>query len=76
MGIDKIDIHHIVRYGVPESLTSWDQELNRSGRDGQPATATIYYSTNNTNHAMVWIHDHISNAEYCKQLASQLLGSM
>ena len=68
MGIDKADIRHIVRYGVPESLTSWAQELGRSGRDGQPATATIYYSINNTNHAMAWIRDHVSNAEYCKQL--------
>ena len=41
MGIDKQDICHIVRYGVLESLTSWDQELGIAGRDGHPATATI-----------------------------------
>ena len=29
MDINKQDIHHIVRYAVPESLTSWDQELVR-----------------------------------------------
>ena len=57
MGIDKEDIRH-VRYGVPESLTSWAQELGRAGRDGHPATATIYYSMSNTNHAMAWIIDH------------------
>ena len=33
MGIDKEDIRHIVRYGVPESLTSWAQEL--AGMDNQ-----------------------------------------
>ena len=55
MGIDKEDIRHIVRYGVPESLTSWAQELGRAGRDGHPATASIYYSMDNTNHAMAWI---------------------
>jgi len=68
MGIDKADIRHVVRYGVPESLTSWAQKLGRSGRDGQPSTATIYYSMNNTNHAMAWIRDHVINSEYCKQL--------
>ena len=68
MGINKEDIRHIVRYGVPESLTSWAQELGRACRDGHPATATIYYSMDNTNHAMAWIRDHVSNANYCKQL--------
>ena len=68
MGIDKNDIRHIVRYGVPESLTSWVQELGRAGRNGHPATATIYYSMDNTNHAMAWIRDRVGNADYCKQL--------
>ena len=70
MGIDKEDIHHIVRYGVPESLTSWVQlqELGRAGRNGHPATASICYSMDNTNHAMAWIRDHVGNADYCKQL--------
>jgi len=27
MGIDKNNIHRVVRYGVPESLTNWAQEL-------------------------------------------------
>ena len=44
MGIDNQDIRHIVRYGVPESLCSWAQELGRGGRDGHPATATILYA--------------------------------
>ena len=68
MGIDKANIRHVIRYGVPESLTSWAQELGRAGRDGHPAKATIYYSMNNTNHAMAWTRDHVGNAEYCKQL--------
>ena len=55
MGIDKEDIHHVVRHGVPESLTTWAQELGRAGRDEHAAIATIFYSMDNTNHAMVWI---------------------
>ena len=68
MGINKEDIRHIVRYSVPESLTSWAQELGRAGRDGHPVTASIYYSMDNTIHAMAWIRDHVGNADYCKQL--------
>ena len=42
MGINKEDIRYVVRYGAPESLTTWAQELGRAGRDGHAATATIY----------------------------------
>ena len=63
MGIDKEDIHHIVRHGVPENLTSCAQKLGRAGGDSHPATATIYYSMDNTNHAMAWIRDHVGNAD-------------
>ena len=42
--------------------------MGRAGRDGHPATATVYYSTDTTNHAMAWIQDHVGNADYCKQL--------
>ena len=33
MGINKPDITHIIRFGVPESLYSWIQELGCAGRD-------------------------------------------
>ena len=39
MGINKPDIRHIVRYGVPESLCTWAQEFGHEGRDGGGATA-------------------------------------
>ena len=41
MGINKPDIRYIIRHGVPESLSSWLQELGRVGRDGNPAQAYI-----------------------------------
>ena len=44
MGIDKPDIRNIIRYGVPENICSWAQELSRAGRDGLPAKATVFYS--------------------------------
>lgn len=44
MGIDRVDVRHIIRNGVPESISSWAQELGRAGRDELPATATILYN--------------------------------
>ena len=72
MGINKPDIHHIVRYGVPESLCTWAQEFGRGGRDGGGATATILYSMANTDHAMAWIREHVrTNQTHCKQVLSE-----
>ena len=45
MGINKFDIRHIIRFGVPENLCSWAQELGHAGRDGLPAKATIFMQT-------------------------------
>ena len=44
MGINKPSIRHIFRYGVPENICSWAQELGRAGRDGNPANATIFFT--------------------------------
>jgi len=52
MGINKPNIRHIVRYGVPKSLCSWSQEFGHGGRDSAGATAIILYSMANTDHAM------------------------
>ena len=42
MGIDKADIRHVIRNGVPESMASWAQELGRGGRDGEHASSSYY----------------------------------
>ena len=68
MGIDKEDIRHVVRYGVPENLCSWTQELGRAGRDGKAATATIIYSSSNIDHASAWIKQHHHNQDYCTRV--------
>ena len=68
MGIDKSDIKHIVRLGVPENMCSWAQELGMAGRGGENGTATIYYSTSDIDHAGTWIRDHVHNFDYCNKI--------
>ena len=43
MGIDKPDIRHVIRNGVPESMLCWAHKLGRAGRDGHQSSATIIY---------------------------------
>ena len=39
--------------------------------DSLAATATIFYSMSNTNHAMAWLHEYHSNTEHCKRILKE-----
>ena len=71
MGINKPDIRHIIRFGVPENLCSWAQELGRAGRDGHPAKATIFYANSHTEHAGAWIKGKISDSTTCQRILNE-----
>ena len=75
MGINKSDIRHIIRYGVPENICSWAQELGRAGRDGHPAKATIFYSLSNTSHAGAWIKGQLHNHDHCQRILTEFSDS-
>ena len=66
MGIDKPDIQHIIRLGVPENICSWAQELGRAARNGQSAVATVFYSMSDVDHGGAWVREHVHNSSYCK----------
>jgi hypothetical protein len=45
IGVDVPNIRRVIHIGVPYTLEEYFQEAGRCGRDGLPATATIYYNS-------------------------------
>ena len=44
MGLDSPNIRHVMHWGPPADIETYIQEVGRSGRDGKPATAMLFYT--------------------------------
>ena len=42
MGLDCPNVRRIIHWGAPEDLETYIQETGKAGRDGLPATVTLF----------------------------------
>lgn len=45
IGVDVNNIRRVIHIGVPRTIEEYFQEAGRCGRDGHPASSTIYYNS-------------------------------
>lgn len=50
LGMDIAYCHSVIFYRPPTSIVDFVQELGKVGRDGQPSSATILYSSQHKRH--------------------------
>ena len=57
MGIDKPDVRFVAHAGLPKSIEAYYQETGRAGRDGDPATAVMFWGAEDFARARVRLQE-------------------
>lgn len=63
MGLDCPNVRRVIHWGPSSDIESYIQETGRAGRDGLPATATLYFTKTDLGHKK-----DVAIQEYCRNV--------
>ena len=76
MGIDKPDVRHIAHAHVPDSPEGYIQEAGRAGRDGLPATATLFLDGQSVAEAESRVRTHWPTMEQIRTVLQAIVNAL
>ncbi|XP_062603119.1 ATP-dependent DNA helicase RecQ-like [Saccostrea cucullata] len=68
MGIDIVNCHSVILYGIPSTTTDLIQEVGRIGRDGKESIALLLYNKYHLQHADISVK-HIYKTQTCRRIS-------